>query len=67
MILSVSTSEIFTKINNGQGTMGLLVNNDSLYRKLDKTSEDLDKLLKDVRLNPNRYINIRNKRKPYKD
>ncbi len=61
------TSEIFTKINNGQGTMGLLVNNDSLYRKLDKTSEDLDKLLKDVRLNPNRYINIRNKRKPYKD
>ena len=61
------TSAIFTKINNGEGTMGMLINNDSLYRKLDKTSEDLDKLLKDVRLNPNRYINIRNKRTKYKE
>jgi len=60
-------SDIFTKINKGEGTMGMLVNNDSLYKKLDKTADDLDKLLKDVRLNPNRYINIRNKRKPYKD
>ncbi len=58
-------SAIMTKINNGQGTMGMLVNNDSLYRKLDKSSEDLDKLLKDIRVNPNRYINIRNKRKKY--
>ncbi|MGZ4158998.1 MAG: MlaD family protein, partial [Bacteroidia bacterium] len=38
-------STIMTKINTGQGTMGMLINNDSLYRKLDKTSEDLDKLL----------------------
>lgn len=60
-------SGIMTKINNGQGTIGMLVNNDSLYRKLDKSSEDLDKLLKDIRLNPNRYINIRNKRSNYKD
>ncbi len=60
-------SDIFSKINRGEGTMGMLVNNDSLYKKLDKTVEDLDKLMKDVRINPNRYINIRNKRKPYKD
>jgi phospholipid/cholesterol/gamma-HCH transport system substrate-binding protein len=58
---------IMTKVNSGQGTLGLLVNNDSLYRKLDKSSEDLDKLLKDLRLHPNRYINIRNKREPYKE
>lgn len=60
-------SSIMTKINTGQGSLGLLVNNDSLYRKLDKSADDLDKLLKDVRLNPNRYINIRNKRKNYKE
>ncbi len=60
-------SSVLTKINTGQGTMGKLVNNDSLYIKLDKAAEELDKLLKDVRLNPNRYINLRNKRKPYKD
>jgi phospholipid/cholesterol/gamma-HCH transport system substrate-binding protein len=63
----LQASDIMTKINTGQGTMGMLINNDSLYRKLDKSSDDLDKLLKDVRLNPNRYINIRNKRKDYKE
>lgn len=60
-------ADIMTKINRGEGTLGLLVTNDSLYRKLDKSSEELEKLLKDLRLNPNRYINIRNKRKKYKE
>jgi phospholipid/cholesterol/gamma-HCH transport system substrate-binding protein len=51
-------SAIMGKINSGQGTMGMLINNDSLYRKLDKSSEDLDKLLKDLRINPERYVHI---------
>jgi phospholipid/cholesterol/gamma-HCH transport system substrate-binding protein len=51
-------SSIMTKINKGEGSLGLLVNNDSLYRKLDKSSEDLDKLLKDLRINPERYVHI---------
>lgn len=62
-----STSAIFTKINNGEGTMGMLVNNDTLYKNLNKTSLELNKLMKDIRINPNRYINIRNKRKKYKE
>ncbi len=49
---------ILTKINSGQGSMGMLINNDSLYRKLDKSSEDLDKLLKDLRINPERYVHV---------
>ncbi|MBA3971546.1 MAG: MCE family protein [Bacteroidetes bacterium] len=52
------TSTIMTKINSGQGTMGMLINNDSLYRKLDKSAEDLDRLLKDLRINPERYVHI---------
>jgi phospholipid/cholesterol/gamma-HCH transport system substrate-binding protein len=51
-------SSILTKIDKGEGTMGMLINNDSLYRKLDKSSEDLDKLLKDLRINPERYVHI---------
>jgi len=51
-------ASIMTKVNNGEGTLGLLVKNDSLYRKLDKSSEDLDKLLKDLRINPERYVHI---------
>jgi len=52
------TSAIVIKINKGEGTLGLLVNNDSLYRKLDKSADDLDKLLLDLQLNPHRYVHF---------
>jgi phospholipid/cholesterol/gamma-HCH transport system substrate-binding protein len=54
----LQASGIMNKINTGQGTMGMLVNNDSLYRKLDKSTADLDKLLNDLRINPERYVHI---------
>jgi phospholipid/cholesterol/gamma-HCH transport system substrate-binding protein len=49
---------LIAQINKGQGTLGKLVKNDSLYNNLNKSSEDLDKLLNDLRLNPGRYIHI---------
>jgi phospholipid/cholesterol/gamma-HCH transport system substrate-binding protein len=49
---------IATKINQGQGTMGQLVNNETLYKNLEKASKDLDMLMEDVRLNPQRYIHF---------
>ncbi len=49
---------ILAQINSGQGTMGKLIKNDSLYNNLNKSSEDLDKLLKDLRINPERYMHI---------
>ncbi|MBL7919591.1 MAG: MCE family protein [Bacteroidia bacterium] len=59
---------MLAKINEGQGTAGKLLKNDSLYNNLNKSSEDLDKLLKDLRLNPERYIHFsvfgRKSRKP---
>ena len=59
---------LLAKINEGQGTIGKLAKNDSLYNNLNKSSEDLDKLLKDLRLNPERYIHFsifgRKARKP---
>lgn len=45
-----------SKIDQGNGTLAKLINNDSLYVNLNKAAEDLDKLLKDVRENPGRYI-----------
>lgn len=53
-----STSSIIEKINRGEGSMGMLINNDSLYRKLDKSAADLDKLLIDLRVNPERYMHF---------
>ncbi|MDZ4665845.1 MAG: MlaD family protein [Bacteroidota bacterium] len=45
-------------INAGQGTLGKLTKNDSLYYNLNKSTVDLDKLLKDLRYNPERYIHF---------
>ncbi len=49
-------NEITSKINSGSGTIGLLINNDDLYNKLDITSKHLDELLIDIKENPKRYL-----------
>lgn len=52
------TSEILTKVSNGQGSLGKLLTNDSLYNALNQSSAQLDLLLEDVRLNPKRYVHF---------
>ncbi len=47
---------LLEQINQGKGTVGQLVVNDSLYRALNKSVMDLDKLLKDMKENPHRYL-----------
>jgi len=49
-------SSVLNKINKGEGSFGLLVNDDTLYNRLSNTSLQLNKLLEDVRLNPKRYV-----------
>jgi phospholipid/cholesterol/gamma-HCH transport system substrate-binding protein len=51
-------NEVMTKVNQGQGSLGLLINNDTLYYNLERSSEDLDKLVEDMRLNPQRYLHF---------
>ena len=52
------TSAIMAKINRGEGSLGLLVNNDSLYKHLDAASNDLDLLLADMKKHPKRYVHF---------
>lgn len=47
---------ILSLINRGEGTVGMLMHNDSLYIELTKSAEELNKLLEDIRLNPKRYV-----------
>jgi phospholipid/cholesterol/gamma-HCH transport system substrate-binding protein len=47
-----------TRINNGEGTVGMLVADDSLYINLENTTNSLNELLKDFKENPKRYINV---------
>lgn len=53
-----STDSIINKIEKGEGSAGLLINNDSLYNNLNKTTKDLNILIKDIKENPKRYINV---------
>jgi len=51
-------SAISTKINNGEGTIGMLINNDSLYNNLNSLAADMDSLIIDLNENPNRYVHF---------
>ncbi len=48
-------SSILAKIDSGDGTLGKLMNDDSLYLELNRSASALDSLLLDVRKNPKRY------------
>jgi phospholipid/cholesterol/gamma-HCH transport system substrate-binding protein len=52
------THQILEKINQGEGTIGMLVNDDSLYHNLSALSGELDLLLKDLQENPKKYVNV---------
>jgi phospholipid/cholesterol/gamma-HCH transport system substrate-binding protein len=53
-----STSRILAKIETGEGTLGMLVHNDSLYINLKNVSETLDLLMNDLREHPKRYVHF---------
>jgi phospholipid/cholesterol/gamma-HCH transport system substrate-binding protein len=46
------------KVNRGEGSLGQLANNDTLYFNLQKSSASLDALLKDLKAHPKRYIHF---------
>ncbi|MBU0697548.1 MAG: MCE family protein [Bacteroidetes bacterium] len=46
------------KINNGTGSLSLLLNDEKLYNNLNKSAEDLDKLMVDFKSNPKRYVSF---------
>tara|TARA_R100001143_G_scaffold63588_2_gene72829 strand:+ start:85888 stop:86817 length:930 start_codon:yes stop_codon:yes gene_type:complete len=51
-----SLNEILEKINNGDGTLGRLVNDPSLYNNLDSLSVEINELVKGINENPGRYL-----------
>lgn len=49
---------ILSKINRGEGTLGMLTNNDTLYNNLEEASYNLNKLFIDFEKNPKRYVHF---------
>ncbi|MBL4624211.1 MAG: MCE family protein, partial [Flavobacteriales bacterium] len=40
---------VFNKVNSGEGTLGMLVHNDTLYQHIEEAAKDLDLLLWDIK------------------
>lgn len=52
------TKLILEKINNSEGSLGLMVNDKALYNNLADASKSLDELLSDLKAQPKRYVNF---------
>ncbi len=51
-------SVLMGNLNNGKGTAGKLITNDSLYTNLSNSLESLNLLLLDMKANPKRYVHF---------
>ena len=49
---------VTTKLNDKNGSMGLLLNDPTLYNRLNETMHSAEQLLNDIREHPRRYINV---------
>ncbi|MGH7618655.1 MAG: MlaD family protein [Gemmatimonadaceae bacterium] len=50
---------VLRKIDRGQGTLGLLVNDPLLYRRTDSVLTDLRALVADIKSNPRKYLTVK--------
>ena len=51
-----SLNEISKKISDSEGSLGMFINDKDLYLNLEKSSKELEALIKDIKLNPKRYV-----------
>lgn len=56
--VSNKLSSVIAGIEKGQGSLGKLAKDETLYNNLSETSSNLNLLIKDLKENPKRYINI---------
>jgi len=54
-----SLASVLAKVDSGAGTLGLLVNDTSLYRDLQQAVREMRALAADVRERPGRYVTIK--------
>lgn len=51
-------NSLLTNIENGKGTLGKLMTDDEMYVNLTKASKEIEELLREVKLNPNRFVHL---------
>lgn len=55
---SVQLAQVAEKLNKGEGSAGKMINDPQLYDNLNKSSNELQALLKDLKDYPGRYVNV---------
>ncbi len=55
---SENLKELLNRIERGDGTLGSLVNDKTMYNNLNEATKNLNDLMIDLKQNPNRYVNI---------
>ena len=58
MLPIANINKLLGEINQGQGSLGKLAKNDSLYNNLNRFSANLDSLMVDFRERPKRYVHF---------
>ena len=53
-----SLGETSKKINNSEGSLGMLINDKDLYLNLENSSKELEALIEDIKENPARYVSF---------
>ena len=53
-----NANNVLSNVNHGLGTVGQLMQNDALYKNIDKTIESINLLIEDLKVNPSKYINV---------
>lgn len=56
--MALSLKNVVGKIDNNEGSLGLLVNDKQLYNNLTTTVGDLGRLSADLKAHPRRYVNL---------
>ena len=56
--LVINLNSITTSLKNSEGTAGQLINDNSIYINLENATKELNILIEDIKLNPDRYINF---------
>lgn len=51
-------NELSKKINSTDGSIGRLINDDELYRNVEAATKELEQLLRDLKINPKRYVHF---------
>tara|TARA_B100001146_G_scaffold225062_1_gene246112 strand:+ start:17404 stop:18354 length:951 start_codon:yes stop_codon:yes gene_type:complete len=49
---------ITAKIEQGDGTLGQLINDKNMYNNMERATKQMEELLQDIKLNPKRYVHF---------